>query len=465
MTPEVPATGPAQGDTPIDQPTSDAELARRASEPIDELDRWREMGLLPTNPGGCFDAHAAARVRLIQFARRRGIEPERIAAAVAAQPELLDLFEQQMGGSDGPRYTVTEAVELAGVDLELATSLRHAAGLDDQETADADDVEALRSLATAVAAGMPEDALLQLVRLYADALGRVAEAENRLFHLHVHDQFRVQGLRGSALLSATRSVGEPLLELVEPTVVYFHRKAWERAWLEDMLLHLCEDATPPSDIRGQVTSTVMFVDLADFTPLTVAMGDAAAAHVVDRFCDVVRTCTEESGGRIVKQIGDAFMIVFAEPARAIACGLDIEAVVAEEAQFPAVHLGAHTGPLLYRGGDYLGHTVNVAARVAAEAGPHQMIISAELREAAGDIAQVEFVSLGARRLKGASEPTDLFEARRGEPRVRRLRDPVCGMEMAAGEERARLSWEGQELAFCSTSCLQRFTAAADAGAL
>jgi len=205
----------------------------------------------------------------------------------------------------------------------------------------------------------------------------------------------------------------PLLELVEPTVVYFHRKAWERAWLEDMLLHLCEDAT------------------------------------------------EKAGGHIVKQIGDAFMVVFAEPTRAVACGLDVEAVVAEKAQFPAVHVGAHTGPLLYRGGDYLGHTVNVAARVAAEAGSHQMIVSAELRQAAGDMPGVEFVCLSPRSLKGVSEPIDLFEARRGEPKVQRLRDPVGGMEMKAGEEHARLSWEGQELAFCSTSCLQRFTAAAD----
>src|SRR5205807_2491710 len=146
---------------------------------------------------------------------------------------------------------------------------------------------------------------------------------------------------------ATHEVSEQVLGLVEPTVVYFHRRAFERAGLEDMVLHLSEDVTPPSTVPGQMTSTVMFVDLANFTPLTLVMGDAVAGQVVDRFCDVVRTCTDRYGGRIVKQIGDAFMMVFGDAAAAIDCGLAIEAVVAEAPQFPAVHLGAHIGQLLY----------------------------------------------------------------------------------------------------------------------
>src|SRR5205807_7172565 len=168
------------------------------------------------------------------------------------------------------------------------------------------------------------------------------------------------------------------------TVVYFYRRAWNRAALEDMLLHLCEDTTMPGDVVGQMTATVMFIDLANFTPLTMVMGDSVAAQVVDRFSELVRKDCARCGGRIVKQIGDAFMIVFGEPSNAVACGLAIEAAVVEESQFPAVHIGAHTGQLLYREGDYLGNTVNVAARVAAEAGAHQLLVSETLRSAAGD---------------------------------------------------------------------------------
>jgi YHS domain-containing protein len=44
------------------------------------------------------------------------------------------------------------------------------------------------------------------------------------------------------------------------------------------------------------------------------------------------------------------------------------------------------------------------------------------------------------------------------PALARLIDPVCGMELGEGDEAARLSLEGEERAFCSQQCLQRFVA-------
>jgi adenylate cyclase len=434
-----------------------AELSRQTGEPVEELRRWQQLGLLHDDANGDFSPDSTGRVRLIQFARARGMEAERIAMATADQPGLLSFFQDQLLASEGPEYTLVEAADRAGVDSPLAERVLAAAGLYDQTVFSEEDVDALRSVAIALQTGLPSDALVQLIRVYADTLGRVAEAETRLFHLYVHEQFRAQGLVGSALLDATHQVSEPLRALTEPTVVYFYRKAWNRAALEDLLLHLCEDTTAPGDVVGQMTSTVMFIDLANFTPLTMVMGDSVAAQVVDRFGELVRKNTAGCGGRIVKQIGDAFMIVFIEASDAVACGLAIEEAVGEESQFPAVHIGAHTGQLLYREGDYLGNTVNIAARVAAEAGPHQLLVSESLRTAAGDQQRVEFVSLGTRQLKGIADAVELFEARRaGRELLPRLLDPVCGMELRAGDEHARLVWQGQEVAFCSADCLQRF---------
>ena len=433
------------------------ELSRSTGEPADELRRWHGLGLLLLQTDTDDGRPQESRVRLIQFARRHGFPPERIAAALGEQPDLLSFFEQQLSVPSGRERTLNEAVAEAGVDAELARRVRHAAGLDEQTVLYDEDVDSLRRMAIAIQAGLPLDALQQLVRVYADSLGRVAEAENRLFHLHVHEQFRAQGLRGPALLDATHQVSEPLLELVQPTIAYFHQKAWERASLEDMLLHLVEDVSAPTDVRGQMVCTVMFIDLVNFTPLTLVMGDAVAAEVVDRFQNIVRACVDRAGGRVVKQIGDAFMIVFNDAAGAIACGIDLEGAVAQESQFPGVHIGAHTGPLLYREGDYLGNTVNVAARVAAEAGPHQVLVSAMVRDAAGKDLGVEYLRLGTRKLKGIADPVEVFEVRDGRVRAERLVDPVCGMEITPGDEHARLVWEGHEFSFCSADCLRRFT--------
>ena len=72
---------------------------------------------------------------------------------------------------------------------------------------------------------MPADALVQLERMYNDALTRVAEAETRLLQFYVHQRLGGEGLAGSELEAATEQMSAPLRGLVEPAVLYFHRKA------------------------------------------------------------------------------------------------------------------------------------------------------------------------------------------------------------------------------------------------
>jgi len=150
---------------------------------------------------------------------------------------------------------------------------------------------------------MPRDALMQLLRVFADATDRLADAVVRTFHNYVHERFRAQGLGGWQLLEATQRVGRPALELVEPTLLYFHRRAYQRANRENVLRHLAEETTPPSSTPGEEHATVLFVDLASFTPLTATMGDQAAADVLRRFGVTVRSGATRHAGRIVKQIG------------------------------------------------------------------------------------------------------------------------------------------------------------------
>src|SRR3972149_4156889 len=59
---------------------------------------------------------------------------------------------------------------------------------------DADDVAMLRQCKVALEAGFPEEALTQVLRVYADALGRVADSESRLFHFYVHQRLQTAGL-------------------------------------------------------------------------------------------------------------------------------------------------------------------------------------------------------------------------------------------------------------------------------
>ena len=58
---------------------------------------------------------------------------------------------------------------------------------------------------------------------------------------------------------------------------------------------------PPAGTPGETRTTVAFIDLASYTPLTAAMGDQAAADVLRRFAAMVRSCTATHNGRIIKQ--------------------------------------------------------------------------------------------------------------------------------------------------------------------
>jgi class 3 adenylate cyclase len=256
-------------------------------------------------------------------------------------------------------------------------------------------------------------------------------------------------------MAATQNLADPMSDLVEPTVMYLHRKAWERANREDMILHLLEEAAPPSAEPGEIVRTILFVDLSSFTPLTEAMGDAAAARIVERFSELVRDNAADCDGQVLKQIGDEFMLVFPDPQRAVSFGVGVQRAAGAEPRFPALRIGAQSGPILYREGDYVGANVNLAARVTSAAERNQFLVTDAVREAV-DLEGIEFEDVGSRALKGVSEPVELYEVRSGVRRAMRAADPVCGMELDEETAEARLAWEGQPLLFCSQNCLRLF---------
>jgi YHS domain-containing protein len=104
--------------------------------------------------------------------------------------------------------------------------------------------------------------------------------------------------------------------------------------------------------------------------------------------------------------------------------------------------------------------VNLAARLVGVAERHQVLISAAIRECVPAIPGVELAVRGTHVLKGIAEPQEIYEARRTTPtREVKVRDLVCGMELAPSEVSVRLTLGGEERAFCSEACLRRFVAA------
>src|SRR4029450_290045 len=101
---------------------------------------------------------------------------------------------------------------------------------------------------------------------------------------------------------------------------------------------------------------------------TQERGDRAAAGLAEQLGRLVQRAAMADAGKPVKGLGDGVMLYFADPGKAVSAALElVEDVPA--AGLPPAHVGLHAGPVLFQEGDYFGTTVNVAARIAGDAGP------------------------------------------------------------------------------------------------
>ncbi len=438
------------------------DVARRAGVATEQLRDWRNAGLVGEPNRDRFSLRDVERARLIHLFVRRGVDLTAIGAWIRSgeMDRHVDLLLPQSGAA----YPLAQACATLGLDAAMVRRLWEAGGWN-VDLLDDEDLEVLRALKPAIEAGFPEAAIAQLVRVFADAMQRVAETEARLFHFYIRNGLAAQGLPDAELVRAVWQAGEQVSALDQPALRYFHRKALRHAIADTAVLELAQQAglTGRAATAGELDLALAFVDLAGFTPLAQTKGDLEAAQVLERFSMLVRQAIPSFDGHVVKQIGDAFMLVFPDARSAVTAALAIVQRGRGEAQFPAVRAAVHCGRALYREGDYVGTTVNIAARLVGTAEPHQVVVSAAARQAIAQLPDTEFAPLPKRRLKGISDDVEVFEARpAAAPAPSRLRDPACGLELAPAEVAARLTLGGMDYSFCSEACVREFVAQRDA---
>jgi adenylate cyclase len=129
---------------------------------------------------------------------------------------------------------------------------------------------------------------------------------------------------------------------------------------------------------------IAFSDIENSTALNEKIGDHAWVRVLDRHDRLVRKRVEEFGGQVVKNQGDGFMLAFRRPAGAVNCCLAIQRSLASTAWKPGttikVRIGVHMGTSVRRGDDLFGRNVAMAARVAAQAGGSEILVSEPIRD-------------------------------------------------------------------------------------
>jgi class 3 adenylate cyclase/pimeloyl-ACP methyl ester carboxylesterase len=154
-----------------------------------------------------------------------------------------------------------------------------------------------------------------------------------------------------------------------------------------------------------VLSTVLFTDIVGSTEQLVAFGDRAWRDLVQRHHAIVRDALRRWQGVENDTAGDGFYATFDGPARAIHCALDVAERIRDLGM--EIRAGVHTGECERIGAKIGGLTVTIGSRIAARAGPSEVVVSQTVKDLVAG-SGLAFENAGEHELKGVPDRWRLF---------------------------------------------------------
>jgi len=184
-------------------------------------------------------------------------------------------------------------------------------------------------------------------------------------------------------------------------------------WIEDpepyvsALEHFLASVRDEQAELDRMLATVLFTDIVGSTEKACGLGDRRWAELLERHHQTVRAMLARYRGTEVSTAGDGFLATFDGPARAVKCAQGIcEAVRPLGLE---VRAGCHTGEIELLGADVGGIAVHIGARLAALAGPSEVLVSSTVKDLVAGSGLV-FEDHGEHELKGVPETWRLFAA-------------------------------------------------------
>jgi len=380
---------------------------------LEQVRRLEELGILgPHREDGLFKPAAVHVVRLMDAFEEAGVSLEDIGRGVA-EGELsfpLGLFLPDPAAMSGTYETLGAELDRSP---ELLRRLSRELGLPplpDDRIRD-EDAELLTLVVSKLDLADDED-LSRFARLYGGAMQRLVPSGLQWFDRTVRQRVATWGLPDAERDTVVYQRGGQFADVVATVVPWLQRRHREHAVL-DYLVSVTEASmeergmTPAQPKRPPA---IAFLDLTGYTALAEEHGDEAAAELAVGLAGIVDEAAREYGGRPVKWLGDGVMFHFADPARAVVGGLELIEQTESAVSVPA-RIGINAGAVVAHEGDYFGRTVNVAARIADYARPHEVLVSEEARQSA-DATDVRFELIGDVPLKGVSRSVRLHRVTR-----------------------------------------------------
>ena len=381
----------------------------------ERIRQFAGLGILEPEEG-TYPRRDVLRARFVLGLDAIGIDANAVADALASGDLTLGYVE--FGGRRPPRSdrTFAQLSEEIDIPFSMLERIYVAFGLSrpaPDEYVREEDLRLLKIVPVLFGAGVSEGEILRLARVWGDSARRVAQFQSHYLHHSIEEPFRQRGLRDNAAFEAALTEvgvrsgrsGEDLLGWLYRR----HSEAFETEHLFDHVETALEDAGVHRREPRQVEACA-FADLSGYTRLTEEAGDEVAAQVSVKLAELVNEVASRHAGAVVKMLGDGVLFHFKDPQDAVRASLEILDRV-RPAGLPPAHVGVNAGPMIYEEGDYFGRTVNIAARIASQAGPDQVFLGEDVLH---HIEPTGFrvVEAGAFELKGIEKP---LHSLRGHP--------------------------------------------------
>ena len=399
-----------------------AELADEADAPVDLVEWLIGLGQIRPGEDATFDPRDVAVVSTVQALLSSGIARDDLAWVIEqAGAGLVSVGRMFTPPPARSSRTYAELVASLGPVGSRLASIYAALGL-----AEPGPATRLRSDEEAIVRGYAElwaevdpggDADVRVARIAGESSRRLNEGWLDIWDETAQPQLHTQGAAtrpGRALPSDPADPAENAslrgAEIGRALVAWLHERVLERT-LNARIIGAFENALVRAgrlEARQVKPPAIAFVDLSGYTTMTVERGDEAAAAAADRLRALADESVRAVGGRLVKLLGDGVLLRFEDAPSAIRATLELVKRVTDE-PLPAAHAGIAAGRVVDRDGDVFGQTVNLAARIASEAGPGEVVVE-EGMVVALPRGTAEFTPIGRVELKGFPLPVALWRA-------------------------------------------------------
>jgi adenylate cyclase len=161
-------------------------------------------------------------------------------------------------------------------------------------------------------------------------------------------------------------------------------------------------------------AAILAADVVGYSRLMGADEASTRVRFNDQLDEIVQPAIDEHRGRLVKTMGDGFLVEFGSVVDAVQCAADIQTGVAvrqgrePEDRRMLLRIGVHLGDVIVEDEDIHGDGVNIAARLEGLAEPGGICVSDMVHAGVRNKLAIEFADLGDQSLRNIAEAVQVF---------------------------------------------------------